>query len=84
MKPDRYSKMLSERDVPVSILTDTYYRTKDLPMEEQGSNATPPGIVGRPLPHRQVGTPYDQNRGGWNVTRDSRAVPRSKPMPDRT
>ena len=35
MKPDRYSKTLSERAVPVSILTDTYYRTKDLPMEEK-------------------------------------------------
>ena len=35
MKADRLSKVLSERDVPASLLMDEYYRRKDLPIEEQ-------------------------------------------------
>ena len=35
MKPDRLSKVLSEREVPGSLLIEEYYRRKDLPMEEQ-------------------------------------------------
>ena len=35
MKPDRLSRIISERDVPGSFLMDMYYRMKDLPMEEQ-------------------------------------------------
>ena len=38
MKRDRYSHIISERDVPVSILMDMYYQNKDLPMEEQIKN----------------------------------------------
>ena len=38
MKRDRYSNIIAERDVPVSILTDMYYQNKDLPMEEQIRN----------------------------------------------